>query len=219
MSEVDEWLAELIKMNDDAEKMTHKQIKIVQAAVEVFSSKGFAGSSTSEIAQKAGVAEGTIFRHYKTKKELLLSIVAPIMTRLITPFALKDFVKVLEADYPEVEDFLRAVIHNRMNFAQKNLSVIKILLHEIPFHPELQQQFKEIVAKQVLLRATKIVKHFQVQGKMIELPTETAIRFIASSAIGLILIRLLFLPEADWNDEQEIEYTIDFIMHGLAPRG
>jgi AcrR family transcriptional regulator len=218
MSEVEQWLEELIKLNDEDDKMTEKQIKIVQAAVEIFSAKGYSGSSTSEIAQKAGVAEGTIFRHYKTKKDLLLSIVAPMMTKLIAPFALKDFTKILEADYPEVEDFLRAVIRNRMEFARKNFPVLKIFLHEIPFQEELQAQFKEIVAKQVLLRAEKAVKHFQAEGKLIQLPTSTTIRLIATTIIGLILLRFLFLPEADWDEDREIEHTIDYIMHGLAPR-
>jgi AcrR family transcriptional regulator len=218
MYEMEPWLAELIKLNDKDDKMTEKQIKIVQAAVEIFSEKGYSGSSTSEIAQKAGVAEGTIFRHYKTKKDLLLSIVAPTMTKLIAPFALKNFTRILEADYPEAEDFLRAVIRNRMEFARKNTPVIKIFLHEIPFHEELQAQFKELAAKQVLQRAEKAVKHFQAQGKMIELPSSTAIRLIASTIVGFILLRFLFLPEADWDEDREIEYTIDYIMHGLAPR-
>jgi AcrR family transcriptional regulator len=218
MSGVEQWLAELIKLNDEDDKMTEKQIKIVQAAVETFSAKGYSGSSTSEIALRAGVAEGTIFRHYKTKKDLLLSIVAPIMSKLIAPFALKDFTKILEADYPEVEDFLRAVIRNRLECAHKNFPVLKIFLHEIPFLEELQAQFKDLVAKQVLQRAEKAVKHFQAQGKLIQLPTSTTIRLIATTIIGLILLRFLFLPEADWDDDREIEYTIDYIMHGLAPR-
>lgn len=48
--------------------LTPKQAKILQAAVEIFAEKGYAATSTSEIAKRAGVAEGTIFRHYKTKK-------------------------------------------------------------------------------------------------------------------------------------------------------
>jgi AcrR family transcriptional regulator len=218
MSEVEHWLRELIQLNDEDDKMTDKQIKILQAAVEIFSVKGYSGSSTSEIAQKAGVAEGTIFRHYKTKKDLLLSIVAPMMAKLIAPFALKDFTRILEADYPEVEDFLRAVIRNRMEFARKNFPVLKIFLHEIPFHGELQAQFKEQIAKQVLQRAEKSVRHFQAEGKLIQLPSSTAIRLIITTIIGLILARFLFLPEADWDEDREIEYTIDFIMHGLAPK-
>jgi AcrR family transcriptional regulator len=102
MSEnIELWIAEMLRLNNDEDKMTDKQIKIINAAVETFSEKGFAASSTSEIAQKAGVAEGTIFRHYKTKKDLLLSIVAPALAKLIAPFVLKDFNKVLNSAYPK----------------------------------------------------------------------------------------------------------------------
>ena len=37
-------------------------------AVDMFGEKGYASTSTSEIAKRAGVAEGTIFRYYKTKR-------------------------------------------------------------------------------------------------------------------------------------------------------
>lgn len=215
---IDPWLKELLRLNDEEEKMTDKQIKIVQAAVEIFSEKGFAGSSTSEIAQKAGVAEGTIFRHYKTKKELLLSIVAPMMTKLIAPFAVKDFTKVLEADYPTVEQFLRAITVNRLEFARKHFPVIKIFIHEIPFHKELREQFKETVADMVLEKAYKAIRHFQGEGQLIEIPAPTSMRLIVSSIIGLLITRFLLIPDSEWDEAKEIDYTINFILHGLAPR-
>ncbi|NOU68226.1 TetR family transcriptional regulator [Paenibacillus sp. LMG 31461] len=218
MSEIEPWLTELLRLNDEEEKMTDKQIKIVQAAVEIFSEKGFAGSSTSEIAQKAGVAEGTIFRHYKTKKELLLSIVAPMMSKLIAPFAVKDFTKVLEADYPDVEQFLRAIIVNRLEFARRHFPVIKIFMHEIPFHNELREQFKETVAVLVLEKAYKAIRHFQKQGQIIELPAPTTMRLIVSTIVGFLITRFLLVPDADWDEEKEIDYTIKFILYGLSPR-
>src|SRR5690554_2901585 len=108
MQPPDQWVKELLKLNDSDEKMTDKQLKIIQAAIETFSEKGYAASSTNEIAQKAGVAEGTIFRHYRTKRDLLFSIVAPILSKLISPFMLRDFTKVIDVPYPTYEDFLRA---------------------------------------------------------------------------------------------------------------
>lgn len=218
MAEVEQWLGELMRINDEDEKMTEKQMKIVQAAVDIFAEKGYSASSTSEIAQKAGVAEGTIFRHYKTKKELLLSIIAPIMTKLIAPFAMKDFHKILEAEYKDMEDFLRAVIRNRLEFARKNFPVIKILLHEIPFQSELKAHFKEMVTIHVLEKMTKVVKHFQQEGKIIDIPSAAVIRLTATTVIGFLLVRFLLVPEKEWDEDQEIEYTIDFIMHGLTPR-
>ncbi|OAS13576.1 TetR/AcrR family transcriptional regulator [Paenibacillus oryzisoli] len=218
MSDIEPWLTELLRLNDEEEKMTDKQIKIVQAAVEIFSEKGFAGSSTSEIAQKAGVAEGTIFRHYKTKKELLLSIVTPMMTKLIAPFAVKDFTKVLEADYPTVEQFLRAITVNRLEFARKHFPIIKIFMHEIPFHNELREQFKETVAVLVLEKAYKAIRHFQKQGQLIELPEPTAMRLIVSTIMGFLITRFLLVPDSEWDEEKEIDYTIKFILYGLSPR-
>jgi AcrR family transcriptional regulator len=218
MSEdMEKWIAEMLRLNDNEDKMTDKQIKIIQAAVETFSEKGFAASSTSEIAQKAGVAEGTIFRHYKTKKELLLSIVAPMMAKLIAPFVLKDFNKVLHSAYPKYEDFLRAVIRNRMEFARNNLPIIKIMLHELPFQSELQQQFKEHIASKILNRMKEIVDHFQNAGQIIPLPSHVTIRLSISVVLGFLFTRFFLLPELDWDEEQEIENCVDFILHGLAP--
>jgi TetR/AcrR family fatty acid metabolism transcriptional regulator len=47
---------------------------IIQAAIEVFSKKGFQAAGISEIAQKAGVADGTIYQYFKNKEDLFFSI-------------------------------------------------------------------------------------------------------------------------------------------------
>lgn len=201
---------------EDEEQLTEKQKKIIVVAIQSFSEKGFAGTSTSEIAKKAGVAEGTIFRHYKTKKDLLLSIVTPVMTKLIAPFIVKDIYKVIDQRFETYEDFLRAMIMNRREFLQKNFPILKIMIQEIPFQPELREQFKEHVAKKIAQRISALVEHYQQKGQILEIPTHRVIRFTISTVAGFLLARYVFFPEADWNDEEEIEQTIQFIMHGLS---
>jgi AcrR family transcriptional regulator len=200
------------------EKLTEKQQKILEAALEIFAEKGFSATSTSEIAKKAGVAEGTIFRHYKTKKDLLLSIVAPTMAKLIAPFIIRDINKVLNTKYERYEDFLKAMILNRQAFLKENMSSFRILIQEIPFHPELKEQFKEHVASKVLERFKHLVEFYKDKGQIIDLPTEAVIRFTASSVFGFLLIRHLFLPEADWDDEKEIDRTIRMVMNGISAK-
>jgi AcrR family transcriptional regulator len=214
--EMEQWLASLLRLGE-AEKMTDKQIKIIQAAVEIFAEKGYAATSTSEIAEKAGVAEGTIFRHYKTKKDLLLSIVAPMMSKLVGPFLMKDFQKVLDAEYDHFEDFLRAVLNNRLEFAVKHAPVLKILLHEIPFHPELQAQFKAQLFPLVADRLVRIISHFQAKGELVQMPPSALLRLVVTTCAGYILMRTFLFREVAWNDEEEIERTIQFVMHGLKP--
>ena len=51
--------------------MTQKQEAILDIALELFSSEGYAATSTSRIARKAKVSEGLIFRHFNNKQGLL----------------------------------------------------------------------------------------------------------------------------------------------------
>jgi len=51
-----------------------KRETIIQAAIEVFSKKGFQAATISEIAQKAHVADGSIYQYFKNKEDLFFSI-------------------------------------------------------------------------------------------------------------------------------------------------
>ncbi|RKN78238.1 TetR/AcrR family transcriptional regulator [Paenibacillus ginsengarvi] len=220
MSEaIEPWIEELLQAGLGRDKMTDKQRRIVESAIEVFAEKGYAASSTSEIAQRAGVAEGTIFRHFKTKKELLLSIVTPTMLKMIAPFLLREFRDVLTQDYDSYEQFLRAMIENRLLFLQKNKSLIKIVVQELPFHPELQEQFVQVVLVKVKERLEIVIGKFKAEGQLADLPVMTIIRLSASAIMGYVLTRTLYGTRegADWDDERELEATIGFIMKGLAP--
>ena len=57
-------------------KKINKKEAIYQAAVKIFGEKGFGNSSLDEIAQRAGVAKGTIFYYFKTKDALFSALVA-----------------------------------------------------------------------------------------------------------------------------------------------
>ena len=202
----------------EEEELTDKQKKIIVAAIDSFSEKGYAATSTSEIAKKAGVAEGTIFRHYKTKKDLLLNIVAPLLAKSIAPFVIKDLDRVLDTNYESYEDFLRAMVENRVAFLKSNLPLLKILIQEIPFHPELKEQFIEHIAKKIFSRFQNLVEHYQEKGEIIQIPPSSVIRMHLTTLVGYFFTRHFIFPNADWNDEEELEHTIQFLLYGLSPK-
>lgn len=216
--EQDQWVQELLDLSEK-EQVTPKQLSILRAAIDVFAEKGFSAAATSEIAQKAGVAEGTIFRYYRTKKELLLAIVVPTMSRMIAPFVLRNFSGVLDVPFESYEAFLKAFMVNRLEFVRRNLKIVKILIQEIPFQPALKEQLTENIFEQVLERVTTITEHFKAQGEVIDAPTPAIIRFTVSAIVGYLLVRLLLMPEHDWDDEAEIEQTVSFILHGIGGNG
>ncbi|MEU4564513.1 TetR/AcrR family transcriptional regulator [Actinoplanes sp. NPDC023936] len=57
--------------------------RLLDAAETVFAELG-PGGSTEEVARRAGVAVGTVFRHFPTKDDLLTAIMKRLLAQLIT---------------------------------------------------------------------------------------------------------------------------------------
>ena len=57
------------------------RVRILDAAESVFAERG-ASASTEEVASRAGVAIGTVFRHFPTKRDLLTAIMTDLRRRL-----------------------------------------------------------------------------------------------------------------------------------------
>ncbi|SEM29336.1 transcriptional regulator, TetR family [Syntrophus gentianae] len=53
--------------------------QIIEAAIEVFGNNSFKEASISEIAQRAKIAEGTIYQYFKNKEDLFFSIPAEMI--------------------------------------------------------------------------------------------------------------------------------------------
>ncbi|MCK5134141.1 MAG: TetR/AcrR family transcriptional regulator [Bacteroidales bacterium] len=61
----------------------NKEDKIYEAALSLFTTKGFHGTPTSAIAKTAGVANGTLFHYFKTKEELINSLYIKLKNELV----------------------------------------------------------------------------------------------------------------------------------------
>ncbi|MBJ8052235.1 TetR/AcrR family transcriptional regulator [Bacillus cereus] len=213
-----DWLEELVAATN-TDKRNERQMRILEAAVDMFGEKGYASTSTSEIAKRAGVAEGTIFRYYKTKKDLLFAVVMPTLTKFAAPFFVQAFAKeIFKTEYESYEVLLRVIIQNRFEFAKKHFPMIKILIQEVPFQLELKSEIQQLIETELLVHFKKLIAKFQEEGEIIELPPSSVLRLTLSAVLGLLLTRFLLLPEEKWDDEVEIENTIQFILYGLTPR-
>ncbi|WP_010095714.1 TetR/AcrR family transcriptional regulator [Ornithinibacillus scapharcae] len=210
-----EWIKDVMDISE--KELTPKQAKIVEAAIEIFSEKGFAATSTSEIAKQAGVAEGTIFRHYKTKKDLLISIVMPVISKFAVPFLAEKFLLEVFGD-EEFENFdalLRKLIYNRYEFVKKNVQLLKILIQEMAYHSEIQESFKNVFVNISLPKFQSAIKMLREKDQLVDFPTETMLRLAVTTIVGFLITRFIIMPDYDWEDEKEIEYTIQFIRNGL----
>jgi AcrR family transcriptional regulator len=117
------------------------ETQILQAARRLFAHQGYDSTTTRDLAKAAGVAEGTLFRHFANKKTILIAIVTEgwveILTDLLTELSSM-------ANYKAVAQLL----HRRMINLQKNADMMRICFLEAQFHPELRDRIQsEIIAK------------------------------------------------------------------------
>ncbi|MFO0003231.1 MAG: TetR/AcrR family transcriptional regulator, partial [bacterium] len=68
---------------DPARDRADKHDLILEAAIEVFAEKGFHHARISDIARRAGVADGTIYLYFRNKDDVLLTIFEEKMGVLI----------------------------------------------------------------------------------------------------------------------------------------
>jgi AcrR family transcriptional regulator len=198
-------------------KLTEKQQRVMEAALEVFAERGFHGSSTSEIAKRAGVAEGTLFKQFKSKKEILLGALSGVFARAVAPMLLSEVRAIMRAPHATPEDFLRALYSNRLEFVRNHDRVVRIAMQEIPFHPEVRELMKETVLKQIAPDATALVLRFQGEGKIRAGDPGSLVRLVVGAFLSYAVTRILVAPERAWDDAAEIELMVKVLAQGLAP--
>lgn len=71
------WKSEQPVGNENGDEPTRGELRrrtIMEVASEVFGKKGYGGATISEIAGKVGIADASIYQYFKSKEQLLLSV-------------------------------------------------------------------------------------------------------------------------------------------------
>jgi len=114
--------------------------RILNAAFELFSSKGYLGASTREISKAAGVAEVTLFRHFNSKENLFAEVLRSFSTIPSLPELLPD---IKDVSY---EEAVRALARQLITRLVEVRDWIRILNTEVGSSSEnLQHVFTEFM--------------------------------------------------------------------------
>jgi AcrR family transcriptional regulator len=111
------------------------QDSIVEAAYQLFAEKGFDRATTKEIAERAGVAELTVFRHFQNKHNIFQQVLLRYSPASYIEEALAEIEKM-----PFREGFYR-LTQILVDHLQKNRNIIRLNLMETAF----DAQFKNAV--------------------------------------------------------------------------
>jgi AcrR family transcriptional regulator len=125
------------------------QTRILEAAKKLFARRGYDGTTTRDLAQAAGVAEGTIFRHFESKKAILIEVATQGWVELLTD---------LLTELSEMGSYkaIAQVMRKRMLNLHKNADLLRVCFLEAQFHPDLRQQ----IQTDVIVKMTDVAEAF-----------------------------------------------------------
>ena len=184
--------------------------RILRAALHLFAQKGYEKTTTKELAAKANVAEGTLFRHFTNKKTILVEVATLGWMDLLTDFL---------TELSEMGSYkaIAQVMRRRMLNMHKNKDLLKVCFIEAQSHPELRER----IQTEVITKMTDIAEAFfesainkGVYRKMN--PQIVAQVFLGMFAIAGFSDTTIVDPQASPESMREMaEGIADIFLHGV----
>jgi TetR/AcrR family fatty acid metabolism transcriptional regulator len=187
-----------------------KRRRILQAAVKVFARKGYFAARVSDIAQRAGVADGTIYLYFRGKEDILVSLFDELMS---------EHVQRARAEMETVADApsrlrLLAEHHLRALGADRDLAVV--------FQVELRQSTKFMER----FTASWLGRYFDLVSSVIEqgqregtLRPELPVRLVTKAFFGTLdeLVTSWVVGRKDYDLGLLAAPAVDLLLRGAAP--
>jgi len=184
---------------------------MLQAAQRLFAEKGYHATPTSEIASLAGVAQGTLFYHFKNKEGILLSLL-----QQTTGAYLEDAQEILEAAPNGLQSILD-LTERHLEFCTDHQEELKILLRDIPADVLQQNSSMLQTGTSELMQRLQATYHAALERGI----NDTSIRplesrstaWIVHSCIYGLIKHIIFGTPVPPNLHRE---TIEFFRRSLA---
>ncbi len=144
---LEDLLFQSLRRGVDHDKSKRKRQKdarsrIMQVALEEFSDKGYHATTIDSIAERAGIAKGTLYRHFSTKEGLFNALKEDTIT---------EFVEMARKDLSKEEDILKIIdniVKIYLGFFENNSSFYKVLIQE---HKDFGRDFSDKFISELIL--------------------------------------------------------------------
>ncbi len=191
------------------------QHKLLDAATEAFSENGFKGTSTRDIAERAGVHHPLITYHFKNKDQLWRAATDRIF-REFNISLVKAMAEVSEADpRARAEAFVRTYVR----YAYQRPALHKIILQESSKPSDRLDWLVENHLRPLFDEVVKSLKVLQEMGIAPAGNPALLFNMIRVSAGGLLALSLEIkgTSDIDFDDEGELDKLADMIIRVFFP--
>lgn len=111
-------------MDKESVKHTDKQIRIVESARRIISTKGIEKLTIHEIAKDLGVTDGALYRHFKSKKEIISLLIMDIEKTLF------ETIRGAATKSDDPRQKLENILFSHLSYAEQRRGVSFIIINE-----------------------------------------------------------------------------------------
>lgn len=190
------------------------QDRIIQSAIKLFAQKGYHGTKTIEIAKDCGVAEGTIFKYYKTKMELLRSVLSKIIHEIIPGLILQPQEEMQKLFTTKDPDAAKAFLKDKVKKISENFDAFKIIVNELQYHEDVKNEYFSILIPGVIRMVEGFYNVGKAQGLFRDINPHIAVRSFVGAVNMMILDKNVLNKDIDV--EAEMDVILDIYLNGVG---
>jgi TetR/AcrR family transcriptional regulator, fatty acid metabolism regulator protein len=185
---------------------------ILKHARLVFCEKGYTDTLVSEIAERAGVVEGSVFHYFPTKRDLLIKTVEQWYSGLIG-----DYDHRLESIIG-TWNRLRFMIWGHLNVIHEEPEITKLIVEEIRPGPEYRETAIFELNRNYTRRTLGIINDAIATGEFRSDVPGAVIRSMIYGGVEHYAFAFL-RGEGDFSPDEAADSITDLIYRGLASEG
>ncbi len=191
---------------------------IVQVARHLFSQKGFDGTTTKEIAQRVGVSEAIIFRHFATKQDLYAAILDEQISSA-EEISFWERIHELAAANRDRELF-EALSRRMLEKHRRDDSFLRLLLYSALEDNRFSEMVYEARVKEFYAFLTGYIRRRTAEGAFRRVDPMLAARAFVGMSIYQTLTEQLFEKKAAKRSARDIAVTFtELFLTSVFPQG
>jgi AcrR family transcriptional regulator len=183
--------------------------EILESARRTFAAKGFHAATMDEIAETAGVAKGTLYLYFDSKRTLYLKALEHGLSQLLELTTAKmQAAKGIRAK-------IRAFVGTRLEYAVDNRDFFRIYAEScnVAEPGSINKDFQKLYTRQINAVAHALSEAVD-RGEIRPLPVQAAAFTIYDMTRGLIVRHLL--DKSKTAIEEDIKFVCEFIWAGIG---
>ena len=190
-------------------RVQRRKKEILAAAARVFSAKGYASSTTKEIADAADISEGTLYNYFESKRDILIAVADESQTPMQ--------VAVQEAGQLETRAAMIAMFEKAFDISETQLPFLRTLLSEAWIDDDILQEFLTVQLRRISRPIQTFIRERVTSGAFRPVDPEIGARVAIGMFAALIAPSLRGVAPLPSHDECRALATaiVDILLDGI----